>query len=414
MGVNRSINDERSGRSFLQDWAMSDESSIGVGHFFETLKSSRRLQLIEEVNTTLAGSMPSHPDSLIDTLEELGGIDIYAGDGHYHAAGVHDAPIKGKRRAVGHFYTLNYRTHALTHLTAADLQGGRKKSEHDMHALKRMSSGQLRQGAAKGRQVLYVWDCAGTDMRQWYKWKQAAGVYFLSRAKDLMKITCYGEIEFDREDPINAGVLADQHAATETTGVMMRYIRYQCPRYGTLWADRFKSVLVEGSGNPLQTMAAYIDLNSVRAGLVEDPKDYRFCGYAEAVAGASSAVRGLKRIWADHDPDPRGPLRAHRLLLFGKGASATSGGKATVIGRDKALEVLEREDGALPRATLLRCRVRYFSDGAILGSAEFVRGFTGAWQRERGRKRPPKVNPLVGGDWGDLVVIQSLRRSVFT
>jgi len=233
MGVNRSINDERSGRSFLQDWAMSDESSIGVGHFFETLKSSRRLQLIEEVNTTLAGSMPSHPDSLIDTLEELGGIDIYAGDGHYHAAGVHDAPIKGKRRAVGHFYTLNYRTHALTHLTAADLQGGRKKSEHDMHALKRMSSGQLRQGAAKGRQVLYVWDCAGTDMRQWYKWKQAAGVYFLSRAKDLMKITCYGEIEFDREDPINAGVLADQHAATETTGVMMRYIRYQCPRTGT-------------------------------------------------------------------------------------------------------------------------------------------------------------------------------------
>ena len=50
-------------------------------------------------------------------------------------------------------------------------------------------------------------------------------------------------------------------------------------RYGTLWADRFKSVLVEGKGNPLQTMAAYIDLNPVRAGLVEDPKDYRFCGY---------------------------------------------------------------------------------------------------------------------------------------
>jgi hypothetical protein len=103
--------------------------------------------------------MPSHPDSLIDTLAELRGIDLYAGDGHYHAAGTHDAPIKG-------------------------------------------------------RQVLYVWDCAGTDMRQWCKWKQAAGVYFLSRAKDLMKITCFGEIEFDREDPINAGVLDDQHAAT--------------------------------------------------------------------------------------------------------------------------------------------------------------------------------------------------------
>jgi putative transposase len=61
-------------------------------------------------------------------------------------------------------------------------------------------------------------------------------------------------------------------------------------RYGTLWADRFKSVLVEGSGNPLQTMAAYIDLNPVRAGIVEDPKEYRFSGYAEAVAEDGAAA----------------------------------------------------------------------------------------------------------------------------
>ena len=54
----------------------------------------------------------------------------------------------------------------------------------------------------------------------------------------------------------------------------------------------FKSVLVEGRGNPLQTMAAYIDLNGVRAGLAKDPKDYRFCGYAEAVAGRARAREG--------------------------------------------------------------------------------------------------------------------------
>lgn len=29
----------------------------------------------------------------------------------------------------------------------------------------------------------------------------------------------------------------------------------------------------------LLTMAAYIDLNAVRAGIVADPKDYRYCGY---------------------------------------------------------------------------------------------------------------------------------------
>ena len=70
-------------------------------------------------------------------------------------------------------------------------------------------------------------------------------------------------------------------------------------RYGTLWSERFKSVLVEAAGNPLQTMAAYIDLNPVRAGIVEDPKDYRFCGYAEAVAGNTRAGAGLFCVWAD-------------------------------------------------------------------------------------------------------------------
>ena len=55
--------------------------------------------------------------------------------------------------------------------------------------------------------------------------------------------------------------------------------------------------------------------------------------------------------------------------------------------------------------------MRYFTDGAILGSAEFVHGFTEAWQR--GRKHPAKVNSLRGGSWGDLTVIQGLRRQVF-
>ncbi len=66
-------------------------------------------------------------------------------------------------------------------------------------------------------------------------------------------------------------------------------------RRGTLWMDRYKSVVVE-DGDALRTMAAYIDLNPVRAGLVEDPKDYRWCGYAEAVAGSKRARRGLCRV----------------------------------------------------------------------------------------------------------------------
>ena len=192
-------------------------------------------------------------------------------------------------------------------------------------------------------------------------------------------------------------------------------------RYGTLWADRFKSVLVEGAGNPLQIMAAYIDLNPVRAGIVEDPKEYRFCGYAEAVAGEKRSKLGLAFIWADslkirkmkdgsHSFDD--VLAAHRQLIFGKGASPWTH-KGKLIDHDTAVKVLEKQQGQLPKTVLLRCRVRYFTDGAILGSTEFVRSFTGAWQREKGRKYPPKVDPMQGTDWGDLAVIQGLRRQVF-
>ncbi len=182
-------------------------------------------------------------------------------------------------------------------------------------------------------------------------------------------------------------------------------------RFGTLWAERFKSVLVEGRGNPLQTMAAYIDLNPVRAGLVDDPKDYRFCGYAEAVVGVKEAQAGFLGIWSDHGAKQvRSALQAHRLLIFGKHASEAGVSEMT---RRRALQVLDEEDGQLSRVVLLRCRVRYFTDGAILGSADYVRSFAGAWQLGRGRKCPPKVNVMRGGGWGDLAVIQGLRRKVF-
>jgi hypothetical protein len=61
-------------------------------------------------------------------------------------------------------------------------------------------------------------------------------------------------------------------------------------RKGTLWEERFKSILIQGhSGNALATVAAYIDLNPVRARIVSDPKDYRFSGYGEAMAGSKKA-----------------------------------------------------------------------------------------------------------------------------
>lgn len=41
-------------------------------------------------------------------------------------------------------------------------------------------------------------------------------------------------------------------------------------------------------------MAAYIDFNPVRAGIAEDPRGCRWCGYAEAVAGIKLAEEGKR------------------------------------------------------------------------------------------------------------------------
>ena len=43
-------------------------------------------------------------------------------------------------------------------------------------------------------------------------------------------------------------------------------------------------------GRAVATVAAYIVLNPVRAGLCADPKEYRYCGYAEALAEGSAAA----------------------------------------------------------------------------------------------------------------------------
>jgi putative transposase len=54
-----------------------------------------------------------------------------------------------------------------------------------------------------------------------------------------------------------------------------RFYNKRHGRRGYFWGDRFKSVIVE-KGETLINCLAYIDLNPVRAGIVERPEDYRW------------------------------------------------------------------------------------------------------------------------------------------
>lgn len=177
-------------------------------------------------------------------------------------------------------------------------------------------------------------------------------------------------------------------------------------RKGTLWSERFKSVLVE-DGDALRAIAAYIDLNCVRAGLTSDPKDYRFCGYAEAVAGGRRAQRGLGLLYGKDWSDS---ASIYRRILFAQGSGVRDGKRSI---SPSAARIESENSGVLPLGTLLRCRIRYFTDGAILGSNEFVHAQILRMQREGKigqRVAPQRLDPQFG--WDRLRVLSRVRSGV--
>ncbi len=201
-------------------------------------------------------------------------------------------------------------------------------------------------------------------------------------------------------------------------GLKQRFTQWfnrQRARKGTLWEERYRSVLVEGAGEALAAMAAYIDLNPVRAGMVTDPKDYRWCGYAEAVAGKSQALGGLKIVTDTYRglPAPVGAvLREYRELLYGRGEERGEDERRMAVrkgfNRERVDEVLAKK-GKLTWGEMLRCRVRYFADGAVLGSKEFVNAVFAAERHRFGPKRQTGARPLRGADAGSLCTLRDLR-----
>jgi REP element-mobilizing transposase RayT len=189
-------------------------------------------------------------------------------------------------------------------------------------------------------------------------------------------------------------------------GLLQRYTQWHNrthSRTGTLWEDRFKSVIVE-DGVAAKTIAAYIDLNPVRAGLVKDPADYRWSSYGEAIgggprgngkkarAGLVRALRAHQGIGADDGLWANGVSQEYRKLLMAGAVEKLE----SRVGRDGGMETrrtrkgmsdeeAEREQeraGELSLGKMLRCRVRYFTDGAVIGSRGFVNeAFAGARSR---------------------------------
>jgi hypothetical protein len=149
----------------------------------------------------------------------------------------------------------------------------------------------------------------------------------------------------------------------------------------------------------------------VRASLAADPKDYRFCGYAEAVAGNKPARAGLAHIIGEGKHWPA-VQAAYRESLFGKGSDPKE--YAAAISPEQFEQALKTKT-RLPLATVLRCRIRYFTDGAVLGGKAFVAEHLAHYRSKLHRRAHSMPRPLPAlTDWGsDLSTLRGLRKQAF-
>ena len=139
----------------------------------------------------------------------------------------------------------------------------------------------------------------------------------------------------------------------------------------------------------------------MRAGICGEPAEYRFSGYGEAVAGNAKARDGIVELCRSFGPCSgwREASQRYRKLLI-QPEYPTAKPRA-------------QGEGSLSRAQVLRIRVRYLTDGAVLGSRRFVDEIFMGCRSRFGSRRKDGARPMKGADWGGLCVIRDLRMCIY-
>jgi REP element-mobilizing transposase RayT len=153
-------------------------------------------------------------------------------------------------------------------------------------------------------------------------------------------------------------------------------------RKGYLWNDRFKGVLVD-IGEAQLSCSAYIDLNPVRAGIVEAPEDYRWSSMGLRVRNLKSFNKLIDNNFLSHLQYPEncvdttGSLKnkanclffRYRLFVYLSGGIEREGKEKIP---QNLVEEVELFHGRLGIDTLFNYRVRNMSEGIAIGSQSFI------------------------------------------
>ena len=152
-----------------------------------------------------------------------------------------------------------------------------------------------------------------------------------------------------------------------------RYYNKTHGRRGFFWSDRFKSVIVE-KGETLINCLAYIDLNPIRAGLLERPEDYRWnsLGYhvqTDNKDGFLSTDFGLKEFDVKSEKER---IRLYRKYVYETGAIQRNDRQHSKIIDEKIVAKEKNKNFKISRKDRFLYRTRYFTDSGVIGTKKFV------------------------------------------
>jgi len=152
-----------------------------------------------------------------------------------------------------------------------------------------------------------------------------------------------------------------------------RHYNKRHSRRGTLWGERFKSVIVQ-DGESLINCLAYIDLNPVRAKIVQKPENYRWSslGYHTQTDNKDNFLSTDFGLVEFGNSDEKERFRRYRRYLYEKGAIKCSDGKNTHVISEKVLEKERANNFEISKTNRFLNKTRYFTDSGIIGSKEFV------------------------------------------
>jgi REP element-mobilizing transposase RayT len=150
-------------------------------------------------------------------------------------------------------------------------------------------------------------------------------------------------------------------------------------REGYFWGNRFKSVLIE-SGESLLNCLGYIELNPIRAKIVKVPEDYRWCSLNMRMF-APEGNQFLSEDGLELDNMPKkGQICYLRQFIYECGNIQVEKSDELDENRLKKAgyisdEILEKEQAkgfSVKTNEYYRGRIRYFTEGAALGSQSFI------------------------------------------